>query len=321
MKREGQTPKKGQLKEQKFIIAPETELALVKARQRLAITIGVIGFLLLAAGGAIAFLLLQKYQQGMAQLTKVDVKSKASFVQAPTQLQTEQPLNIAQTGKEEPSQPSPSLLQAPPTPPIPLPVQQAQQSLPSQSLLAQTKPQQQLPSPIQPQPVPQPQRPSVPAGLPDYLEQLRRIEMQRKSEASNIWVALQALGELVKAMQGIAATGDILEASNYDPQQTLRSYDIYLQRFMFLRQWLHKLNPPQECLSLHQAYDQALLAHINAIGSLKQKIFLKDLAGVALSGLTLQKQIDNALNIADNELAAVCQRYGIQKPFKIGDER
>jgi hypothetical protein len=64
-----------------------------------------------------------------------------------------------------------------------------------------------------------------------------------------------------------------------------------------------------------------LLAHINAIGSLKQRIVLKDMAGAALAGLTIQKQIDTALKIADNELASVCQRYGIAKPFDIGDNR
>jgi len=74
---------------------------------------------------------------------------------------------------------------------------------------------------------------------------------------------------------------------------------------------------PPECMQLHHAYDQALLAHINAIASLKQRIATKDLAGATLGGLTFQRQIDNALGVADKELAAVCQRYGIPKFFTI----
>ncbi|MCS7264560.1 MAG: hypothetical protein NZ805_06990 [Armatimonadetes bacterium] len=317
MELKGQHPKGRQAKEQHLVVAPETEIALIKARQKLAITIGAIAFLLVVAVGATAFLLMQKYQQGLAQLPKFEEKRQVSIAQGVEQKQAQIP-NIAHAQKGKPIQHSSNLLQAPPLPPIPLPVQQTQQSLPSQSLLAQPN-LQQLSTP--PQPTLQNQQPSIPAGLPDYLEQLRRIEMQRKSEASNFWIALQALSDLVKALQGVSATGDILDAPNYDLQQTLKAYDAYLQRFMVLRQWLHRLNPPQECWRLHQSYDQALSAHINAISSLKQRIVSKDLFGAALSGLTIQGQIDAALGAADNELAAVCQRYGISKPFKIGDER
>jgi predicted nucleic acid-binding protein len=164
-------------------------------------------------------------------------------------------------------------------------------------------------------------RPTIPAGLLDYLEQLKKIEMQRKREASNYWVALSALDDLLKALKGVASTGDILDAPEYNPQKTLQTYDAYLQRFLMLRQWLHQLSPPVECQQLHQSYDQALLAHIGTINSLKQRIALRDLAGTALSGLTAQKQINTALNIADNELTSVCQRYGITKLFTIGDNR
>jgi len=153
------------------------------------------------------------------------------------------------------------------------------------------------------------------------LEQLRRIEIRRKREAKNIWLAIAALGELVKAMQGIASSGDILDApSNYDPQKTLQTFATYQTNFAQLRQWLHRLQPPPECLALHQAYDQALQAHINTVGKLQERVQMKDLAGTAMMGLTAQGQISSALQAADGELAAVCARYGIQKFFSIGDE-
>lgn len=319
MKPEGQVPKE-QHQEQKFIVAPETELTLIRARQRLAITIGVIVFLLLAAGGGIAFLLMQKYQQGFVQTpSPIGEKPTPSLVQTPAQReQVPSGVNIAQLPQQE--APSTGLVQTPPPPPTPLPVQGAQSSVPSQSLLAQPQPKQLQPPPMQ-QPPMQIQRPTIPAGLLDYLEQLKKIEMQRKREASNYWIALSALDDLLKALQGVASTGDILDAPEYNPQKTLQTYDAYLQRFLMLRQWLHQLRPPPECQQLHQAYDQALLAHIGTINALKQRIALKDLAGAALSGLTAQKQIDTALSIADNELTSVCQRYGIAKPFNIGDNR
>ncbi|MCS7185879.1 MAG: hypothetical protein N3B10_07490 [Armatimonadetes bacterium] len=319
MKPEGKIPKEQQGKEQKFIVAPETELALIRARQKLAITIGVIAFLLLAAGGSIAFLLLQKYQQGLVQTPTPSEKPTSSLVQTPTTQQVPLGSNIAQLPQQQETS-SLGLVQTPPPPPVPSPVQGVQPSVPTQSLLTQPQRPQLQPPPMQ-QPPTQIQRPTVPAGLLDYLEQLKRIEMQRKREASNYWVAISALDDLLKALQGVAATGDILDAPEYNPQKTLQTYDAYLQRFLMLRQWLHQLKPPPECQQLHQAYDQALLAHIGTINSLKQRIILKDLAGAALSGLTAQKQVDTALRIADNELASVCQRYGITKTFDIGDNR
>ncbi len=323
MKPEGQIQKEQQGKGQKFIVAPETELALIRARQRLAITIGVIAFLLLAAGGGVAFLLMQKYQQGLAQIPSSGEKPVSGLAQTPT---TQQQIpsaggSILQLPQQQETS-STGLVQTPPPPPVPVPVQGVQTSVPTQSFLAQ--PQQQKPQ-LQPPPIQQPpvqvQRPAIPPGLLDYLEQLKKIEMQRKREASNYWIALSALNDLLKALQGVASTGDILDAPEYNPQRTLQTYDAYLQRFLVLRQWLHQLKPPPECQQLHLAYDQALLAHINTINSLKQRIALKDLAGAALSGLTAQKQIDTALSIADNELESVCRRYGIAKPFTIGDNR
>lgn len=310
----------GKPKERKFIVAPESEIELVRARQKLAITIGVIALTLLLVGSGIAFLFVQKYRQGLVQFPSTGEKAAQGFVQTPaTQgVQPQPSADIAQSVKQEPS--SAGLVQTPPPPPVPLPVQQTQQSIPAQSLLEQPKPKEPQTLPMQQFPV-QPQRPTIPVGLLDYLEQLKRIEMQRKREANNYWIALQALSELLQAMQGVASTGDILDAPDYNPQKTLQAYDAYQQRFLMLRQWLHRLQPPPECQQLHQAYDQALLAHINAVASLKQRIILKDLAGAALSGLTTQKQIDVALSIADNELSSVCQRYGIAKPFTIGDDR
>ncbi|MFA0754125.1 MAG: hypothetical protein IMHGJWDQ_001909 [Candidatus Fervidibacter sp.] len=287
-------PEKGQGREQRFLVAPETELELLRARQRLAITFGILALVLLLTGGAIAFLLLQRYRQGLVQTPLAVEKPAPALVQTP--VSPSLPPNIAQAPQQ--LSPSTSLVQTPPPPPVPMPVQTVKPTVPQSAQSAQ---------------------PAIPPGLTDYLEQLRRIEEQRKREASNLWIALHALMDLLKAMQGVAASGDILDAPNYDPQKSLQAYDAYQQRFTQLRQWLHQLQPPPECMQLHHAYDQALLAHINAIASLKQRIATKDLAGAALGGLTFQRQIDNALGVADKELAAVCQRYGISKFFTIGD--
>jgi len=78
-KPESKMPKEG--KGQKFIVAPETELEVVKARQKLAVTIGVVALLLLLAGGGVALLLMQKYQQGLAQLPTVQEKPATTLVQ------------------------------------------------------------------------------------------------------------------------------------------------------------------------------------------------------------------------------------------------
>ncbi len=277
------------------LVAPETELEVLRARQRLALTFGVIALLLVLLGGGIAFLLMRQYQQGLIQVPTAEKPPAPTFLQAP---QTPSPSSPSFVQVPQAQPPESGLLQAPPPPPTPVPLQTVQ--------------------PAVPQPVPS-QQPTLPVGLWDYLEQLRRIEQQRKNEANNFWIALQSLWDLLKALQGVAATGDPLEAPNYDPQANLKAYDAYQQRFSILHQALRQLKPPPECWSLHQAYDQALQTHINAIVSLKQRILAKDLLGAAF-GLTLQKQIDNALAAADNELAAICYRFGIAKPFTIGDK-
>lgn len=275
--------------EQRFIVAIEAELALIRARQKLAITIGAIVFLLLLTFAIMVFLFHKKHQQGIIQVS-AGSKPSTSFFRTPEKV--EQTPNILET---------------------PFPYQ-----IPSSQYQVQQTHQVQQPYQIEQPSLPQTQQHVVPYGLIDYLERLKQIENQRKREASNHWLALQAL---LKVVQGISSAGEISEYSGYDPQKTLGAYDKYLKQFTSLRQEFQKLNPPIECQRLHQAYDQALLAYINAIWSLKQQIIAKDLTGVAFSGLSAQKRIDNALNIADSELAAVCQQYGITKTFKIGDER
>lgn len=299
------------------IVTPETELEILRARQKLALTMGGIALVLLLIGGAIAFVLLQRWSRHQTAMSLAQVPSSpapittGSLVQTPVQPPNPSMPNLAQTPVQPPNPPMPNLTQTPvqpPNPPMPNVVQTPAQPTPPTAVVS--------PPRLSPQ-----RPPTPPKALSDYLEQLRRIEQQRKREAKNFWIALQALSDLVKALQGVAASGDILDApSDYDPQKTLRSYDAYQARFNALRQWLHQLQPPPECLTLHNAYDQALQAHINAIGKLKERVRLKDLAGVAFSSLGAQGQIDGALQTADSELEAVCAQYGIAKFFTIGDK-
>lgn len=266
-----------------------SELVVWQARQRFALTLGAVLLVLLLVGGAIILLLLREWRTSLAQAPPLPKPS--------SQLSRVPPL---------PSTANPTV--APPMEAPPPPV-----------MTIQPQPPQMPSSPTPSQPPPSPASP--PKAVVDYLEQLRRIEMQRKKEAKNIWLAISALGDLVKVMQGVAGGGDILDApSHYDPQKTLQTFAAYQTNFAQLRQWLHKLQPPPECLSLHQAYDQALQAHIRTVAQLQERVQRKDLAGTAMMGLTAQSQITNALQTADGELAAVCARYGIQKFFSIGDE-
>jgi hypothetical protein len=281
-----------------------SELIVWQARQRFALTLGAVLLLLLLVGGGMALLLLREWRTPIAQAPSPP-KPSGQFLQAPPSPSTQ--------GQFAQAPPMPSPLANPAVaPPMPTPSPPTVTAQPSQPP---------TPQPATP-PTAQPQQPSPPPkAVLDYLDELRRIEMRRKQEAKNIWLAVAALGELVKAMQGIASGGDILDTpSNYDPQKTLQTFATYQTNFAQLRQWLHRLQPPPECLALHQAYDQALQAHINTIGKLQERVQMKDLAGTAMMGLTAQGQISSALQAADSELAAVCARYGIQKFFSIGDE-
>ncbi|GBC98763.1 hypothetical protein HRbin17_01277 [bacterium HR17] len=275
--------------------APPTEepleLEVWRARQKFALILGGVLVAVLVVGGAVALLFLREW--------------RTSAVQAPPLLPTTGDIARVPSAPEPAGNPmvtTPAPLAPPPTTTVNPP----------------------LSSP-QPQPSPSPERPQHPPPPPkvvlDYLEQLRQIELRRKTDAKNLWPAIVALGEMVQAVQGLATTGDPLEPpSSYDPQKTLQTFVTYQTAFARLHQWLQRLQPPPECLSLHTAYDQALQAHVAVIGKLRERIALKDLAGTAMIGLTAQRQINSALQTADSELARVCARYNIPKFFTIGDE-
>ncbi|MCS7223494.1 MAG: hypothetical protein NZ959_02875 [Armatimonadetes bacterium] len=283
------------------------ELEVLKARQKLALTVGLICLVILIVAGLLGIALLDRWGR------IVSVSSGSAGIASPLQAVRPDPVTgqgLVQTPVRGPTTSS-GLIETPVRPD-------------ATSALAQTPVGPPVPTdPSRMPPVPQqPQTPSpsISPYVPEYLDQLRRIEDQRKKEANNLWLALGALKDLLGAFQGITSSGDLLEGTGQPPQGTaLSTYDAYQGAFERLRQWLHQLVPPPECQDLHRAYDDALRHHIETVATLKQKVAAKDLWGVAFFGLGAQGRIDAALSAADSELGAVCARLGINKFFSIGN--
>ncbi len=293
-----------------FVVGEETgagELEIIRARQRLALTVGGLCLVALLVAGLLIWLLMERWSQ-IASLTSPTISPNNPFSAIGTASQPgtglaqvpvapgRAPGGILQT----PIGPEPSLspLQTP-VRPIPGAEMGRVPGLPSYPYGAAS--------------------PTPPGQIPDYLEQLRRIEQERKRQSNNLWIALGALRDLLGAFRPGSVGDDVSAVPEGNPEEkALPAYDAYRASFEGLRQQLHQLQPPPECQRLHQAYDAALQQHIETIESLKRRILANDLGGVVFYGLGAQGRIDSALAVADSELENVCAQLRIPKFFSIG---
>lgn len=176
-----------------------------------------------------------------------------------------------------------------------------------------------------------------------YLQKVSYIEKERQRVVNDLTVALFAL-ELLKAGVGnpvppgmewvwgddpsVAAAAKEKSKSE-TPDQAQQAIGDYVGKLKVLDDQLKATTPiPPPAMPFAQSYNSAFYEYAGAmiqIGQIMQQAKsdpgqAQSLAG-QLSGMkgSLGSRKDRALAAADQQLATLCQKYGIQKPFDVTD--
>ncbi|MFA4044406.1 MAG: hypothetical protein HZRFUVUK_001192 [Candidatus Fervidibacterota bacterium] len=179
--------------------------------------------------------------------------------------------------------------------------------------------------PQQPQQLqPPPQPPQPPPDVLDYLRKLERIERQRKNlstGSSGVFELLTAAVALVQSIQSLN-----LDSPDESPdtaqawQKIVNGFAGYRNAYLQLLLQFRALKPPQPCMQLAIEYDSALQEHVKVIRELETALATRNIMSPLLNLVSVNARLKRPLKFADNELANVCERFGIEKFFDIGDE-
>ena len=167
----------------------------------------------------------------------------------------------------------------------------------------------------------QPAQPATPRGMPDdirrYLSFLQGVEAQRKTYE----------GQLTNKM--LAVVPNLLmpnfDSENLQPpdQQIVRQYDQlaqeYSQATLRFQAASQQVGVPMACRRLHGYYSAALSMNPRLISETARSLATGNYSGLLSMRGSVGKQIEENYQAADQELANICNQYGIRKPFDIGN--
>ena len=163
-------------------------------------------------------------------------------------------------------------------------------------------------------------QPAQPRGMPDdirrYLNFLQGVEAQRKAYE----------GQLTNKM--LAVVPNLLmpnfENENVQPpdQQMVRQYDQlaqdYSQATLRFQSAAQQVGVPMACRKLHAYYSTALSMNPRLISETARSLATGNYSGLLSMRGSVGKTIEENYQAADQELANICNQYGIRKPFDIG---
>ncbi len=161
----------------------------------------------------------------------------------------------------------------------------------------------------------QPEKKEVPPEVVAYLEHLKKVEQMRQN------VYAKELQSLVSSMSEA-----MMKALPFDWDQEgeiKKPTDELAKKSMdFTRDWQQvsayflQVKAPPDCGTLAAKYYESLSTFISFMGKFQEAVGKNDIAGLnsikADSG-----QIDDKFNAADAELGKVCDKFGLEKSFKI----
>jgi hypothetical protein len=198
-------------------------------------------------------------------------------------------------------------------------------------------------APSQPPPAPPKEDPDK-AAVEAYLRQVSAIEKQRQ-DIVNDTAQLLVMLQVMKAMAGGLSNAQMDQLLAVDAEeeaaakekakqqtsgQVMGQMQSYSGRLRALDQQFRAIKVPKPAYAFAASYDNALARYVAAIDSLA--ITLQKAEGVtdpaqATAVITQLQQarsqltaaVAQGLSAADGQLAALCSKYGIPKPFTVAD--
>jgi len=195
-------------------------------------------------------------------------------------------------------------------------------------------------------------KPPTPAATPEdpnkaavqaYLQKVSYIEKQRQTVVNNLGPAILEMTILQQGLDNplLGPMSDLLapdpdavdqakeKAKRDTPNQTQQVIDGYVNQLRQLDQQLRAIQPvPPPAYAFARAYDEAFAAYASAmveIGQMMQSGLQDPSQARAQAGKLsamkgdFQMRAQQGLIRADQQLSALCQQYGIPKPFDITD--
>lgn len=157
------------------------------------------------------------------------------------------------------------------------------------------------------------EKPEPPAEVIAYLEHLKKVEKARQD------ITAKELNDLVAMAPELIAKAYPLDG-NFDesqaPKELSKQVSRYTQEWQQIAQYFVSVRPPDACADLAGKYYDALRDFVGFMGRFQESISKQDLAGLQ----QMKKDhvsVDQKLSAADNALAQVCNRFGIEKSFRI----
>lgn len=175
--------------------------------------------------------------------------------------------------------------------------------------------------------------PPPPMDVVDYLKFLKDVEKRR------LVLERQQIAEILKQSANLTYPGATTDWTTNEPEQQARQIYSNFQnslaqwstQWQQLSQYFLSKPPPQSCVTLRDKYYDLLgktAGSIASVGNSFSKAMGGD-PGAALDALTRQqgsgmgtpsREVRDACAAADDELAKVCQKFGISKDFAIQDD-
>lgn len=166
-----------------------------------------------------------------------------------------------------------------------------------------------------------PRKPAPPADVVAYLEHLKKVEERRQQVyASELNSLFAGAGEMVKDIIPDWSNSDAPDTPDVRPLTQKRRE--YTEDWQELTKYLLSAPAPAQCAQLFDKYYGALGQAIRLFNDYQAAMSDPAKPDIAkLQGLkTRHWEVDKKLDAAERELAAVCDRYGIDKSFSIQSE-
>ena len=211
------------------------------------------------------------------------------------------------SANSQPAPSAPSVLSAPAVPPPSAPAITNAPSQPAPSAPAVTN--------AASKPVP-----TLPPEDARYLAFLQGIEQRRVALNNDTSGATQMM-QAAQGLQGMQGSGqDDPEQHNTAVQGSVgkisQGYSDYVTKCNDLARDFRTVNPPPDCTLIANNY-MALLTDYAATVSKLQVALVNGDIGAAMGAQGAQKQVNTDASQADQQLAALCARFSVPKPFDI----